>query len=534
MATSYLTRTLKTPVPQSQPYSPNQVENEAGGYVFKVDPFTYLRRFLALGSESGNFYVNERDFTKQNIDNVKACIVSDGKRVVDTIVELSNANASAKPDTLLFTLALCMQNGDLDTRRAAGEAVSVVCNTGYKLLKFVDFVENTGGWGRLKRRSVSNWFTSQDVRNLSYQVAKYQNRDGWTMADVLRVVHPKTESENLNQVFKWVVDGVVPSDRFGGDVFKTIVGMEILRNQFNENSTNFNAFIDTIRRYDLPRECIPTELLNKKEIQLVLMEHMPFTALIRNLGNLSRIGAIDSNNEYEVAKKIVDGSKRARVHPLNVLAAFKTYGSGSGVRSSNSWTVYPKVVDALNDAFYESFNNVEQSDKRYLIGIDVSGSMYGSRANGMPYLDLQEAASVMAMATLAATPNSTVVVFDTAAHLADISPKRRLDDAVAFLRTLGRGGTDLAQPVLYALNHNIKVDCFVTLSDNESWSGNRHHVDVMNEYRSRFNPNARFVNVQMTPNNYSVADQEDPLSMEVVGLSPEVPKVITDFAEGRI
>lgn len=38
-------------VPQSEPISADQVANNAGGFVFKVDDFTLLRRYIILGSD---------------------------------------------------------------------------------------------------------------------------------------------------------------------------------------------------------------------------------------------------------------------------------------------------------------------------------------------------------------------------------------------------------------------------------------------------------------------------------------------------
>lgn len=42
------------------------------------------------------------------------------------------------------------------------------------------------------------------------------------------------------------------------------------------------------------------------------------------------------------------------------------------------WAVAPKIVDALDDAFYLSFSTLEPTGKRFLIGVDVSGSMSSS------------------------------------------------------------------------------------------------------------------------------------------------------------
>lgn len=38
-------------IPQSHPISADQVRNNAGGFVFKVDDLTLLRRYIILGSD---------------------------------------------------------------------------------------------------------------------------------------------------------------------------------------------------------------------------------------------------------------------------------------------------------------------------------------------------------------------------------------------------------------------------------------------------------------------------------------------------
>ncbi|MDQ6672923.1 MAG: TROVE domain-containing protein [Chloroflexota bacterium] len=67
--------------------------------------------------------------------------------------------------------------------------------------------------------------------------------------------------------------------------------------------------------------------------------------------------------------------RAARIHPIGVLAALKTYAQGKGERGKATWTPVPRVVDALDAAFYASFQNVEPTGKRWLLTLDVSGSM---------------------------------------------------------------------------------------------------------------------------------------------------------------
>ena len=59
--TTYLHKTITTPTPQNEPLrGKNMVKNAAGGYVFPVNNFTKLERFLVLGTEGGSYYVGEK------------------------------------------------------------------------------------------------------------------------------------------------------------------------------------------------------------------------------------------------------------------------------------------------------------------------------------------------------------------------------------------------------------------------------------------------------------------------------------------
>ena len=52
--------------PQSEPMRADQVENSAGGWVFELDKWGRLQRWLILGSEGPTFYSTERKLTTEN------------------------------------------------------------------------------------------------------------------------------------------------------------------------------------------------------------------------------------------------------------------------------------------------------------------------------------------------------------------------------------------------------------------------------------------------------------------------------------
>src|SRR5262245_56681601 len=181
--------------PQSQPIAGSrQVSNSGGGYSWQVDDWTRLDRFLILGAEGGTFYIGERDLVKQNHDAIVRCIKSDGVRVVNRIVEISDAGRAPKNDPAIFALAMCAKLGNDATRAAAYAALAKVCRIGTHLMHFADYAQGFGGWGRGMRKAVAGWFNTKPAGDLAYQLVKYQSRDGWSNRDLLRLSHPRAAS----------------------------------------------------------------------------------------------------------------------------------------------------------------------------------------------------------------------------------------------------------------------------------------------------------------------------------------------------
>jgi hypothetical protein len=81
--------------------------------------------------------------------------------------------------------------GDAATRRAALAALPQVARTGTHLFHFLGYVEAFRGWGTGLRRAVAAWYTAKPAQALAYQAVKYQQRDGWSHRDALRLAHPQ-------------------------------------------------------------------------------------------------------------------------------------------------------------------------------------------------------------------------------------------------------------------------------------------------------------------------------------------------------
>src|SRR6187402_3947483 len=108
---SALTNYSNTPPTQREKAKPNQVLNNASGYVFEVSDITRLERFLIIGTDKGTYYVSEKDITKQNVDFLRKMIVSDPFTVLNKTVEVSEAGRAYRNEAAIFVLALILAEG---------------------------------------------------------------------------------------------------------------------------------------------------------------------------------------------------------------------------------------------------------------------------------------------------------------------------------------------------------------------------------------------------------------------------------------
>jgi 60 kDa SS-A/Ro ribonucleoprotein len=555
---SYLKRIRPRRTPQSEAIlGAGQVPNSAGGFAWAVDDWTRLRRFLVLGSEGGSYYASESTLTRENAQAVERCLSEDGPRAVAEVVRASAEGRAPKNDPAIFVLAMAAGLGDEATRKAALEALPRVARTGTHLFQFATFVEGFRGWGRSLRRAVGRWYAAQSVDALAYQAVKYRQREGVTHRDVLRLAHPAEEVSARNptlevspdhaRLFEWIVRGGET-----GGLPRIVDGF--VRAQGAESPAETAGLV---RECGLPREALKSDHLTSHEVWEALLADMPMTAMIRNLATMTRVGVLEpgSAGTATVVGRLGDAERirRARVHPIALLSALRTYQAGRGARGQHTWNPVGKVVDALDAAFYTAFENVEPARTRLLLALDVSGSMTYGWIAGVPGLTPRDASAALALVTAATEERYEVVGFyvgtggwksgsksspwgfgEQGLSPLSISSRQRLDDVVKTVDGLPFGGTDCALPMLYAQAQEREVDTFVIYTDSETWAGDVHPAQALQDYRAASGIDARLVVVGMVSNGFSIADPADPGMLDVVGFDTATPQLISDFARGTL
>lgn len=575
--------------PQSAPIlgrETEMAENYAGGYAFTLDRWSYLDRFLVLGTSEPTYYAEASTLTKEAAQAVLDCLEADYRRTVDRIVGIRMTGRAPRADPAIFALAMAAGTGTPAQRGYALSKLPDVCAIGTDLLHFAGFVEQFRGWGRGLRRAVARWFTDKPADRAAYQMVKYRQRDGWSMRDLLRLCHAKGVSAEDQALFEWVA-----AKAKGGEAWEKWQASQQPRTDAQANClprlvTGFEAVqaaqtkaevIRLIEEYGLTHEMLPTEWKREPEVWAALLPKMPATALVRNLGPMTRCGLIApaSDGMREAVAKLSDHDwlRKARLHPFRALAALMAYrsevvlrrrklsvpGYGMWEEKDKDWTPVRQIVDALDDVFYATFQHVEPTGKRFLLALDVSGSMASPDLLGVPGLTPRVASAVMAMVTARTEADYEVVGFTSSGRggwygtqrsapnfwpsgtgsrdgltVLSISPRQRLDDIVRAVSDLPFGGTDCSLPPRWAAEKGLAFDAIVFYTDNESWAGPEHTSQAMTSYREQTGLPTKLVAVGMTATEFSIVDPKDPSGLCVVGLDAATPSLISDFVGDRL
>ncbi|WMI33731.1 Ro-like RNA binding protein [Streptomyces phage Patelgo] len=522
---------VATPQTKRTPGRTDEVKNNAGGFVFKVDDKSRLERFLILGTDKGTYYVGEQKLTAQNVTFLKDLVRKDERLVVDTLVDVSVNGRALKNSPALFALATVMTEGK--DKAYAREAVQKVARTSTHLFEYAQYIDDMGGWGRAKRRSVAEWYENKSIDTLAYQAVKYRQRNGWTHRDLFRLSHPQG------------VDQGVGNFILGKDVEAEV---EILKGFAEmQSATSVKDVVKTLETFkNLPWETIPTQFLKDVKVWKTLFYNgqLRGQALIRNITRLARIGAFDDMvfaTDYANAIANQEMIQKTRLHPINFLNAVVVHENGQIDRNGYSmwsmgrkkdWKSNGKIVDALNEGFHMAFKAVEPSGKRTLVATDISGSMSQS-AIGLD-LSCAQVSAAVSMTVARTEPYSDIVGFSSSIVDLGITAKSSFADAMRKVSNRNFGGTDTAAAIEYATRNRIEVDTFVIVTDNETWGGSQKPFQALKQYRQKTGRDARVAVLGVASTDFTIADPSDLGMMDFCGFDSSAPKALADFSAGRI
>ena len=105
---------------------------------------------------------------------------------------------------------------------------------------------------------MGRWYVSREAGDLALQVVKYQQRDGWSHGDLLRLAHPKTPSRDHEAIFRWILSGANGLGERTVTISGKLTGVRFIRNRLGEvdasgrqspvavSGTEFDVELDTL------------------------------------------------------------------------------------------------------------------------------------------------------------------------------------------------------------------------------------------------------------------------------------------------
>ena len=305
-----------------------------------------------------------------------------------------------------------------------------------------------------------------------------------------------------------------------------------------------------IKAHRLPWEALPTEANADPDVWAAMLPSLGLTALVRNLGNMTRIGAIAplSAAEALVVARLGDEAAiaKSRLHPFAILQAMRVYAAGRSVRGAERWTPSRPVLDALDGAFYKAFANVEPTGKRHLIGLDVSGSMGIAFIGSV--LSARDASAALALVTMAVEQQVHVVGFTVGrSRLAPFRrPVRRRQQRADAACDLAAAAADRRDRGRVAICRSAAPTARFRCSTR--WRSGSRSMSSRSSPTTRPGPvrcirsrrcgatgkktgiAAKLIVVGMTSTGFSIADPNDAGMLDVVGFDAAAPAVMADFA----
>ena len=500
--------------------------NEAGGRAYPLKSRAALAQLAATGTLNHTFYQD----AQVQLDQILTLALEVEPEFVAKTAIYARQHAHMK-DTPVVLLAL-LSELDADLFK---QLFPIIIDNGKQLRNFVQIMRagiiGRKSLGSLPKRMVNDWIlTANDQQLMAANIGNSPS-----LADVLKMTHPKPKTEQYNAFFAYVLG----KDYAIEQLPPQIQALE----QFRLGQTT-----------EVPK--VPMQLLTNLNLTAAqwaeIAKNGSWQMLRMNLNTFLRHGVFEIKGMTKIiADKLMDETAiaKSRVLPYQLMMAWSALADG----------MPHEIANALKFAMQRAIAHVPKLSGNVVIAIDVSGSMgspvTGYRKGATSQLRCVDAAALFASAFKYVNPNIRLMPFDTQVRaLSNLTKvqqylrKKTLGDrqeeidifalAKKFANMCG-GGTDCSKPLEQLVKENAEVDLVIYFSDNESWADqirrSQHQTGMMHYWNKlkQQNPNAKLVCVDLQP--YATAQMPEQKDvMNIGGFSDTVFKLIESFANNEM
>jgi len=493
---------------------PADTINEAGGSAYAFDPRHALAQYAATGCLNTTFYANAET---QLSTVLQICGQVEPEFVAKTAL-FARTEGHMKDLPALLVAVLSARDGALAER-----VFDRVIDNGKMLRNYVQIVRSgvTGrkSLGTRPKRMVRAWFD----RRSDEQVFVGSIGSAPSMADVIRMVHPRPTSESRRALLGH------------------LIGRPVAQDQLPEKVREYEAFKrapSTSAVPDVPFEMLTSLELGSREWKEIA-KRASWQMTRMNLNTFLRHGVFADRGVTKIVADRLRNEwliKKARVFPYQLMMAWKS--------ASNELPV--SVRDALQDAMEIAIDNVPEVPGKVFVFPDVSGSMHspvtGHRKGATTAVRCIDVAALVAAAMLRKNRGATIVPFSDSVVEATLNSRDSVMTNAEKLASLPSGGTNCSAPMAMLNKRKLDADLVVYVSDNESWmdstaarswamSSVTATMAEWSKLKSRC-PKAKLVCIDIQPYGSTQAKESDDV-FNVGGFSDQVFRFIADVAAGR-
>ncbi|QIA02710.1 RNA-binding protein [Pseudomonas fluorescens] len=480
--------------------------NASRAAAYAYTPKHQLAQLAVTGCLNSTFYAS----AQSQLDQVLKLVAELDSRFVANAALYARQKGHMKDMPALLLAALTAQRSAL-----VPEVFGQVVDSGKMLRNFVQILRS-GATGRRSlgsqpKRLVQNWLNSATERQLLQ--ASIGNQP--SLADVVKMVHPKPSEAWREAFFAWVIGKPVDAQALPALTRDLLAFRSGASDQVPE----------------VPFQLLGNETLSKEQ-WAAQARNMGWQGLRINLNTLARHGAFEvpGCTEY-VAARLADPEAvaKARVYPYQLLAAYRMVGDD----------VPALIREALQDALELSLTNVPKLPGAVVVCPDVSGSMgsplTGYRQGATTAVRCIDVAALITAAVLRKQPTARVMPFEWKVVDITLNPRDSVISNAEKLAGIFGGGTCCSAPLKKLADSKARVDTLIMVSDNESWIDARRQgaSETMLQWEriKRINPQARLICIDLQPGWATPAADRDDI-LNVGGFSDAVFDVIEQFTAG--
>ncbi len=397
-----------------------------------------------------------------------------------------------------------------------GRTFGRVIDNGKMLRTFVQIMRSgTAGrksLGTGPKRRVQTWLNGAT----DWQLLNAAVGNDPSLADVIKMVHPKPETAERDAFFAWIMGKPCDVAKLP-EAVQAYIG-------FKETGSG--------RLPDVPFQMLTALPLTAKHWAKIA-ERGSWQMVRMNLNTFARHGVFGLKRSASVIAAKLRGPeavRRAKAMPYQLMATATALDPN----------VPQGVREAVFDAMEIAVSNAPTIKGSVVVAPDVSGSMQwpvtGYRRGATTAVRCVDVAGLVAAAMVRTNRETQVMPFDTRVHNAKFSRRDSVLTNAQRLAEYGGGGTDCTAP-LRALNKARQApDLVIFVSDNQSWAhqGDGRMTPMMAEWTvlKRRNPAAKLVCIDIAPYGTTQAAGRDDI-LNVGGFSDQVFDVIARFAKGE-